>query len=534
MATTLMDGQVVMPDGRHALTPDADAALDGSVLHNLDLAPVPFEKRTWTTYNYVALWIGMAHNIPTWTLAASLVALGMAWYQAVFTIMVANIIVLIPMLLNSHAGTKFGIPFPVFARASFGVFGANLAALIRAGIACGWFGIQTWIGGEAIFTIMTSILGKDSWWATAQSISIGFGAYASQPWTLWLSFLIFWALNILIIIRGMNAVRVFENWAAPFVLIVAIFLLIWMWYQAGGFGPLLQDNGTVGWSLDKFWFGIFPPALMGMIAFWSTLSLNMPDFTRFGRSQREQAVGQTLGLPTTMTVFPLIAVLVTSATKTVYGEYIWDPVQLVGKFDNAIVVLFALVTLMIATLSVNVAANIVSPSYDFSNAWPRRISFRTGGLITGVIGILIQPWNLYHDPKVYLFTWLGFYGGATGAIAGVLIADYWALRKTHLHLAELYKPQGFYRYLGGWNWRAVVALAVGMFFALGGAYSTPNKDGTPGGPFPPDGIIPVLKPLYDYSWVLGLLIAFAVYWALMRFVAGKEEATQFAVETAAP
>jgi NCS1 family nucleobase:cation symporter-1 len=528
MATTLMDGQIVMPDGRHALTPEADAALDGSVLHNVDLAPVPLEKRTWTTYNYVALWIGMAHNIPTWTLAAGLVALGMAWYQAIFTIMVANIIVLIPMLLNSHAGTKFGIPYPVFARASFGVFGANLAALLRAGIACGWFGIQAWIGGEAIYTIVGSILGDQ--WTNASTISIGFGAAASQPWTLYLSFAVFWILNMAIIIRGMNAVRIFENWAAPFVLIVAVFLLIWMWYQAGGFGPLLEDNGSVGWSLDKFWFGIFPPALMGMIAFWSTLSLNMPDFTRFGRSQREQAIGQSLGLPTTMTVFPLIAVLVTSATKTVYGEYIWDPVVLIGKFENTIVIFFALITVIIATLSVNVAANTVSPSYDFSNAWPRRISFRTGGIITGVVGILIQPWNLYSDPHVYIFTWLGFYGGATGAIAGVLIADYWLLRKTHLHLAELYKPRGFYRYLGGWNWRAVVALFVGMFIALGGAYSATNPDGTASGPFPPDGIIPVLKPVYDYSWVAGLLIALAAYWLLMRFVPGNEAATHFEAE----
>jgi NCS1 family nucleobase:cation symporter-1 len=516
--TTAMREETVYPDGRYELTDETEAGLANSPLHNADLAPVPVKKRTWTTYNYVALWIGMAHNIPTWGLAAGLVALGMAWYQAIFTIMVANIIVLGPMLLNSHPGTKYGIPYPVFARASFGVFGANLPALMRAGVACGWFGIQTWIGGAAIFTVMGAIFGAGSWWTDATPIAIGFGD--PIPWTQWLSFGIFWFLNILIIWRGMDAVRRFENWAAPFVLIVAVFLLVWMTSQAGGFGPLLEDHGTIGWSIDKFWLGIFPPALMGMIAFWSTLSLNMPDFTRFGMSQRQQAIGQALGLPTTMTIFPLIAVLVTSATITVYGEAIWDPVALVGKFDNVIVVVLALFTLGVATLSVNVAANIVSPSYDFSNAWPKRISFRTGGIITGVIGILIQPWMLYSNPDTYIFTWLGTYGGATGAIAGVLIADYWYMRRTRLKLADLYRAEGVYRYNRGWNWRAVVALAIGVVLAIGGSY---------GGPFPPDGIVPLLKPLADYSWVVGLIAGFVAYIALtMAFPSRETTARQMA------
>jgi NCS1 family nucleobase:cation symporter-1 len=260
---------------------------------------------------------------------------------------------------------------------------------------------------------------------------------------------------------------------------------------------------------------------MGMIAFWSTLSLNMPDFTRFGRSQRQQAIGQILGLPTTMTVFPLIAVLVTSATIKVYGTAIWDPVALTGKFDNPIVVAFALFTLAVATLSVNVAANIVSPSYDFSNAWPRRISFRTGGLITGILGILIQPWNLYNDPHAYIFTWLNTYGGATGAIAGVLIADYWWIRRTDLKVADLYRSNGIYRYVRGWNWKAVVALLVGIVFAIGGSYTAAGTEG----PFPANGIIPILKdpfPFADYSWVVGLIVSFLLYGVLTKYLPTKE------------
>ena len=513
MTATPYEGEVVYPDGRHELTPEADAALSDSPLHNADLAPVALPKRIWSTYNYIALWIGMAHNVATWTLAAGLVALGMAWYQAILTIMIANIVVLVPMLANSHAGTKYGIPFPVFARASFGVFGANLPALIRAGVACGWFGIQTWIGGGAIYVLMGSIVGDS--WTKAGTLSFGFGSFATQPWTLWLSFIIFWGLNVFIIVRGMDFIRRFENWAAPFVLIVAVFLFIWMASQAGGLGPIVNDPGTLGWG-DKFW-PVFFPSLMAMIAFWSTLSLNMPDFTRFGKSQRAQATGQILGLPTTMTVFPLLAVLTTSASQVVYGTAIWDPVALTGKFNNPIVVVFALFTLAVATLSVNVAANVVSPSYDFSNAWPRRISFRTGGLITGVLGILIQPWNLYNDPHAYIFTWLGTYGGATGAIAGVLIADYWWIRRTDLKLTDLYKANGIYTYVRGWNWKAVVALLAGILFAIGGSYTAAGTDG----PFPVNGIIPILKdpfPFADYSWVVGLVVAFLLYGVLTKYV----------------
>jgi len=499
--------QTILPDGRVELTPAADAALGASQLHNEDLAPVPIAKRTWTTYNYLALWVGMAINIPTWLLASGLIALGMAWYQALFTIFLANVLVLIPMLLISHAGTKYGVPYPVFARASFGTYGANLPALMRALVACGWFGIQTWIGGTALFAVVAALLGEGSWWADAATISIGIGGAAAQPWTLWLSFAIFWALNIMIILWGMEAIKRFENVAAPFLIVVFVGLMVWMLSQAGGLGPVVQESGTLGWG-PEFW-AIFPISLMGMIAFWSTLSLNMPDFTRFGRSQRDQALGQSLGLPTTMTLFPLVGVLTTSATVIVFGEALWDPVALTGQLDNPVILLIMLVALAVATLSTNVAANVVSPSYDFSNAWPKRISFRTGGIITGIIGVLIMPWNLLADPNAYIFTWLGTYGGATGPIAGVLIADYWWVRRRQLRLADLYKADGAYRYAGGWNWIAVVALLVGIVVAVGGAYSVVD-----GAPFPANGIIPFLKPFYDYSWAIGLIVAFLIYGGL--------------------
>ncbi|MCX4671252.1 NCS1 family nucleobase:cation symporter-1 [Streptomyces sp. NBC_01381] len=480
------------PDGRVSL---ADGVtLDDPRFANEDLLPVPMERRTWGVYNYTALWVGMAHNIPSWTLASGLVALGMDWKQAVLVIALANVIVLLPMLLTGHAGPKYGIPFPVLARASFGLRGANLPALIRAAVACCWFGIQTWIGGQGIFLLLGKIFGG---WASASEV----GGY---PWTLWLCFVVFWAFELAVIYRGMDALRRFENWAAPFVLIGAVVLLVWMASKAGGFGPLLDQPSELGWGAD-FW-KVFFPSLMGMIGFWATLSLNIPDFTRFGKGQRAQVWGQSLGLPTTMTAFALLSVLVTSGSQAVYGAAIWDPVELSAKTDNVFGLLFALVTVLVATVSVNIAANVVSPAYDLSNLAPKLINFRTGALITGVIGVLVMPWKLTATPELYIFTWLGVVGGLLGTVAGVMIADYWIIRRTVLDLADLYRPHGRYWYTAGWNWRALLAFTIGGTLAVGGSHSAPGK-----GPFPEDGLIPFLEPLADYGWAVGLFAALFIY-----------------------
>ncbi|MDH6580589.1 NCS1 family nucleobase:cation symporter-1 [Kitasatospora sp. MAP5-34] len=442
----------------------------------------------------------MAHNIPSWTLASGLVALGMDWKQAVLTIALGNLIVLVPMLLTGHAGTKYGIPFPVFARAAFGLRGANLPALIRAAVACAWFGIQTWIGGEGIFLLAGKLLG--SGWRDASHI-------AGQPWTQWLAFGVFWVVEMAVIARGMETLRRFENWAAPFVIVGALALLVWIAVKAGGFGPLLSQPSKLGWG-SGFW-KVFFPSLMGMIGFWSTLSLNIPDFTRFGGSQRAQIRGQALGLPTTMTLFALLSVLVTSGSQAVYGTPIWDPIALAAKMDSVAGTLFALLVVLVATLSVNIAANVVSPAYDLSHLLPRFVNFRTGALITGVIGIAIMPWKLIANPHVYIFTWLGVVGGLLGTVAGILIADYWLIRRTELALDELYRRTGRYWYSAGWNPRAVIAFLVGGVLAIGGSYSTVDATGARQGPFPTDGLIPLLKPLADYGWAVGFASALLLY-----------------------
>jgi NCS1 family nucleobase:cation symporter-1 len=464
------------------------AAIEQSALYNADLAPVPIARRTWTTYNFAALWISMAHCIPTYMLASGLMASGMNWWQAVFTILLGNVIVLIPILLNSHPGTRYGIPFPVFARASYGTLGSNLPALMRALVACGWFGIQAWIGGEALHTLFTSLV--PAWPAL---LGAGFGGHTS---TEWLSFLLFWGINVYIIYRGMDLLRRVENWAAPFVLVMTLVLLIWAVSKAGGLGPLLSQPGRLN-SAASFW-PVFIPSLTAMVGYWATLSLNMPDFTRFGRSQREQIVGQVVALPTTMSAFAMMGVMITSATVLIYGETIWDPIKLVGRFHQPLVVAISMFTAVVATLAVNIAANVVSPANDFANAFPRLISFRTGGLIAGILGILMQPWRLLADPSGYIFAWLVGYSGGLGSIAGVLIADYWVVRRRELKLEDLYLPQGAYRYHGGWNWKAVVATLVGCALAWGGL------------------IIPPLRPLYDYAWFVGFAAAFGIYVGLTK------------------
>ncbi|HWC82333.1 MAG TPA: NCS1 family nucleobase:cation symporter-1 [Pseudonocardiaceae bacterium] len=486
--------QITHPDGRVELADPA--AIADSPYANPELAPLPVAKRTWSTYNFAALWIGMSHNLATYSLASGLVAtaVGMSPWQALMTIAIANCVVLIPMLLNSHAGTKYGIPFPVYARAFFGIRGANLAALLRAFVACGWFGIQTWIGGQGVYTIAGALLGGS--WKDAASVG-------GQPWTLWLSFAVFWVLQLAVIWRGMQTLRRFENWAAPAVLVVFVALLIWVLTKTSGVGPLLNQPAPLGWGAH-FWIHVFAPSLMSMIAFWATMSLNMPDFTRFAASQKGQRWGQILGLPTTMTFFSLISVLIASGTAVLYGKAVWDPIDLGSRFSNPVILIIGLATVLIATMSTNVAANVVSPSYDFSHVLPKWINFRTGGLITGIVGVIVMPWKLYSDPSLYIFTWLGFYGGVLGAVAGVLICGYWVIRRTDLSLTELYRPHGRYWFTGGWNIPAVIATVIGAVLAVGGAY---------GGPFPAGGLIPALKPLYDYNWAVGFVAAFLVYLA---------------------
>ncbi len=463
--------------------------IESSSLYNKDLAPVHPERRRWRTYNYAALWISMSVNIPTYMLASGMIAGGMNWSQALFTVFLGNVLVLIPMLLNAHAGAQYGIPFPVFARASFGVLGANIPAILRAFVACGWFGIQTWIGGEAINAMIVALAPG---WA-----KFHYGAAVC--------FTLFWLLNVFVILRGIETIRFLQGVSAPFLLLIGLVLLLWARGKAGGFGPMLSTPSQFQ-TFGEF-FRFFIPSLTGVVGFWATVSLNIPDFTRYARSQRDQIVGQALGLPATMTFYSFIGIAVTSATIIIFGQAIWDPVKVLARLGNPWAVVLAMIALLMATLNVNVAANVVSPANDFSNLSPRRISFRTGGLITAVVGLLMQPWKLLASYGSYIFTWLVGYSGFLGPIAGVLICDYFVVRKTVLAAEDLYCRGGLYEYSRGFHWTGLVALAAGAGVAFVGL------------------VVPPLRVLYDYAWFVGFLVSFVVYLLLTPRV---QVATQLA------
>jgi NCS1 family nucleobase:cation symporter-1 len=469
-------------------------------LWNADLEPTSPAQRTWTATHYAALWVSMAVSVPAYMLASGLMSEGMSWWQAVLTVFLGNLIVLVPMVLVGHAGTKHGIPYPVLARSSFGVRGAQLPAILRAIVACGWFGIQTWLGGQAIYTILNVISGNALQGSALPLLGISGGQL--------FCFLLFWALHIYFITKGTDSIRWMETAAAPLLLLSGIALVWWAYAKAGGFGPMLAAPSQFaedGKRAGQFWL-VFWPSLTAMVGYWATLALNIPDFTRFARSQRDQALGQAIGLPVPMGLLALVAVLVTSATVVIYGEAIWDPVVLTGKMGGISVVL-ALIALIIATITTNLAANVVSPAYDFSNLAPSKISFRMGGYITAAIGLAMFPWKILETTKGYIFTWLIGYGALLGPVAGIMLVDYFVIRKTELDHDALFDTNGIYSYRAGWNWRAVAALVIGVL---------PNLPGFLAAAGFISGIAPVFETLYTYAWFVGLGISSVVYFMLMR------------------
>lgn len=470
-------------------------------LVNEDLIPVPLSKRTWSTGNYAALWVSMSLCIPTYMLASSLIDGGMNWWQAILTIFIGNTVVLIPMILNGHAGAKYGIPFPVFARASFGVKGANIPAVLRAIVACGWFGIQTWIGGYSIYVMLKM------WWPGIETLPQIFPTSFGLETGPAITFFIFWLLNMFVVYKGVDSIRrllVFKAFVLP---LAAIALLFWAITSVESMGEIFSRPS--GFATNAEFWTYFFPALTGMVGFWATLSLNIPDFTRYAKSQRAQIMGQAIALPSSMTLFSFIGVVVTSASFLIYGETIWDPVILAGKFESKFVVSIAMIAIAVSTLATNIAANIVSPANDFSNLAPAKISFRTGGYITGIIGLLIFPWKLIADPTGYIFTWLIAYSSLLGPIGGIMIADYYFVRRQQLVVNDLYQLKGQYFFGSGFNNRAIVALLLGVL---------PNVPGF---------LINIhvmerttvwswVGDLYNYAWFVGFFISGIVYLILMR------------------
>ena len=582
MAQTEQRGELIELTDRQGLDPS---------LCNDDILPTPIADRHWNRWHIASLWVGMAVCIPTYMLASQMIIGGLSWKEALTMIVLGNIIVAIPMVFNGHAGTKYGIPFPVLGRASFGWMGVQLPSILRALVACGWFGIQTWLGGLAIVAIAGALTGN-------AGLMDSFGAQFA-------GFIVFWFINMYFVWKGTESIRVLETLAAPILVVVGVGMLVWGIQGAGGLGKVLDssyeykkptvelieeggrikgylnlvkgEDGAVRASgyralalagaepseaetkaleaapfrplaqglefdgkhagktfaiqferVDKsdpekkatssvlkiatskerkpegetplgtylFW-------LTAMVAFWATLALNIPDITRFARSQKDQVAGQFIGLPTTMALYSFIGVAVTCAAVVIFDDILvtedapWDPIRLIARLDgNPLLLIFAQLAILLATLSTNIAANVISPANSFANLWPSKISFKMGGLITGLIGIVILPWKLLGAIVGFLLT----YGAILGPVVGILIADYFVIRKTELDLADLYRKKGRYPAI---NPVAVVALVVGIVPVLLGLQ------------------IESLKILYDTGWFVGFGISFAAYVAGMKMGGGR-------------
>jgi len=470
-------------------------------LSNADLAPVTPEERTWRWYHFAALWLGMVIAVPAYMLAGAMIDQGLSAWQAVGIVLLGNLVVLAPILLIGHAGSRYGVPFAVLVRTSFGVQGAKLAAFTRALVACGWYGIQTWIGGSTLLALVSVVAGRDLGGSPLPGLGIGLGQL--------LAFAAFWAAQLVFVVKGLDAIRKFETWTAPLKVLVCAGLLWWALRAAGGVGPIVSAPsafGPTGAKAGQFW-PVFWPLFTAMSGYWGTLALNIPDFTRFARTQTDQVIGQSLGLPGPMALLALVSVIVTSGTVIIYGKAIWDPVQL-SRNIGGVGVMIGLLIITIDTISVNIAANLVGPAYDFSAMWPRRISYRTGGYITAALGAVIMPWKLLASTQGYIFVWLTGYGALLGPIAGIMIADYWVVRRTRLSVDGLYALYGPYSYVKGWNPVALIAFFTPVVLNVPGfLHSAAPKAFALVGPF--------WVGLYTYAWFIGIGLSFALYAGLM-------------------
>lgn len=571
-----------------------DPTLKSSPLYSEDLAPIPLSMRTWNKWNLAALWVGMAVCIPTYILASYMIKTGLSWQAALVIIGLANMVITLPMVLNGHAGVKYGIPFPVVGRAAFGYKGIHIPSFFRAIVACGWFGVQTWIGGLAIYSIWNALTGATPSSGLDAAKFVGFG--------------VFWLINIYFIWKGTESIKKLEDWSAPLLILIGLILLVWAWRGGLGFKNVLAQSkqlekptavynpatrtvtfnylrdfvkkpkadsvnmwvpmldgstkemgwGEIPWGIlqatmeeneqapyqYKLTFikepvdfaaiekGTRPIKVQvrryelissvvtaqiaktnpkadwwsyilwftAMVGFWATMSISISDITRFAKSQDDQIKGQFIGLPLTMIFYSFVGIFVTCAAVFIFRDVLvaedapWDPVSLVAKFNSPAVVVFAQIALLIATLSTNIAANVIAPAYAFSNMFPKTVSFKMGGVIAGIIGILICPWWLMDDISNLLL----FVSGLLGPILGILLCDYFVIRNKTLNINALYQIDGEYSYQSGFNYRALTAMILGVLIALIGKW------------------IPALEFLFSLSWFTGFVVAFGVYYFLMK------------------
>lgn len=476
-------------------------------LVNADLLPVPVSKRTFKAVDFAALWVTLVISITTYYLAASLVDMGMAWWQGILTVLAGNLVTLVPMVLNAHPGTKYGLPFPVLARSSFGIKGANLPSLTRALVACAWFGIQTWIGGSSIHQMLLAVWGE----AVPSAVIAALDITSTQL----ACFMAFWTIQVCIVLRGIDTIKDIETCSAPILVALAVALLVWAVSAAGGLGPMLATPSQFGPGMPqegRFW-SVFWPSMTANVSYWASLSLNIPDFSRYAVSQRAQVVGQAVGLPTFMALFSFVGLAVTSATVVIFGSAVRDPVQLLSQLKQPVAVCISLFGLILATLTTNIAANVVAPANAMVNAAPRSLTFTAGGVITALVGLLSMPWKLYDS----FLNFLVAYSVVLGPVVGVVLADYYLIRGRQLDIDALFSSssQGAYWYQGGWNMAALAAVVLGVLPCLPGLLASIGVISSAG---------PVFALLYDCAWFVGVGVSSVVYCWLMALRPGPASA----------
>jgi len=473
-----------------------------SLLWNKDIAPVDLKKRNWGMWSVAGFWASMSITIPAYMIGASLIADGLTWFQALGLVAAGNLITWVVLALLGYAGTKYGIPFPVLLRSSFGVTGARLAALIRAVIACGWFGIFTWIGGKSLYVLLIIFF------PTLQS-TYYLGHFVDLNIMQFSCFFLFWGLQWFIIRSGIELMKHIETYAAPLLIIVGLVILIWAVHGVASFKLMLLASYKIKRVTPIHFWHVFGMGLGAVVAGWIAVAVNIPDFTRYVKTQKDQIWGQLIGLLPASILYAFIGITVTSATILLYGTPIWDPIDIIAKLHNPFVMIFITLAIMLATLTTNIGANIVAAANDFSNLWPKKISFKIGGYITSVIGVMIFPWKLLADPNGYILHWLLAYTVFIGALGGVMIGDFFVVNRTHLDIEDLFRFKGRYLYNKGWNWRAFLALIVAVLPSVPGILATFKLIQAK--------LLPYwVSELYDFNWLISFGLAFLVYWLLMK------------------
>ena len=458
-----------------------------SNVYSEDSKPLEDSQRDWTTWSMASLWIGIMVSIPVYMLAGGLIASGMSWIQSIFTIVLGHTLVMIPAVLLGHFGTKYGIGFPLLSKLVFGPKGNIFPTLIRAFLGCFWFGVQSWIGGTAINLIIIKIIPHFE------------GNFVIQ----FISYIIFLIINTYIAFNGIKALKILEQFSAPILIILSLSVLIWAYKIAGGFSKIFNYSYL---NSDNNFIQIFFPALTSMIAFDSTIAINISDYTKNIKKQRQQVIGQFLGAPLMTAFIVFVGVCGTIGAQIKFGEMIWNPADLVAKFDNPIIVIIFSIFIIIATMTTNIPANLIPPCIIFSNIWTKLFTYKKAIFFVLAISIIVMPWKVLENPNNYIFEVNGALATFLGPMTGIYLSSYWYQYKTNICLFELYITDGGkYFYHNGWNIDAMTILFISTLTVLIGKFVK----------------LPILKYLYESSYVFGLLISFILYAITVKITSSK-------------